>query len=256
MRPTMPQLQEDAAAVGMHRIRHGLPAGGLLVAVDAGGGDVALAFGRDLGCLGNDQAGAGALGVVRGVQRMRHVAVTGAAARQRLPVTMRLFKVVEPSCSGLKRVVGMGGCPVLKTKGVGHLSPHQVQMLGRTAISPAPVGEPGFAVGTGLAPLTIGGDGPSRMVKRPTGSGGEPSSPNCGVSAGVKARQLLLAPWRCRGRHLSGNVDYDVCHGHFYPYPMTGRRLAVGAGGGRRRPHCPFAHVHAGAWAVPRAPGA
>ena len=28
------------------------------------------------------------------------------------------------------------------------------------------------------------------MVKRPTGSGGEPSSPNCGVSAGVKARHL------------------------------------------------------------------
>ncbi len=34
-------------------------------------------------------------------------------------------------------------------------------------------------------------DGPSRMVKRPTGSGGEPSSPNCGASAGVKARQLI-----------------------------------------------------------------
>ena len=36
---------------------------------------------------------------------------------------------------------------------------------------------------------TILSDGPSRMVKRPTGSGGEPSSPNCGASAGVKARQ-------------------------------------------------------------------
>jgi len=35
-------------------------------------------------------------------------------------------------------------------------------------------------------------DGPSRMVKRPTGSGGEPSSPNCGASAGVKARQLTF----------------------------------------------------------------
>lgn len=31
-------------------------------------------------------------------------------------------------------------------------------------------------------------DGPSRIVKRPTGSGGEPSSPNCESSAGVKAR--------------------------------------------------------------------
>ena len=29
------------------------------------------------------------------------------------------------------------------------------------------------------------------MVKRPTGSDGEPSSPNCGVSAGVKARHLI-----------------------------------------------------------------
>ncbi len=29
------------------------------------------------------------------------------------------------------------------------------------------------------------------MVKRPTGSGGEPSSPNCGASAGVKVRHLL-----------------------------------------------------------------
>lgn len=33
-------------------------------------------------------------------------------------------------------------------------------------------------------------DGPPRMGKRPTGSGGEPSSPNCGASAGGKARQL------------------------------------------------------------------
>jgi len=41
-------------------------------------------------------------------------------------------------------------------------------------------------------PITIVADGPSRMVKRPTGSGGEPSSPNCGVSAGVKARQPHL----------------------------------------------------------------
>src|SRR3990167_2290834 len=40
-------------------------------------------------------------------------------------------------------------------------------------------------------------DGPPRMVKRPTGSGGEPSSPNCGASAGGKARQLLLV--RCLG---------------------------------------------------------
>jgi hypothetical protein len=39
---------------------------------------------------------------------------------------------------------------------------------------------------------TIDPDGPSRMVKRPTESGGEPSSSNCRASAGVKARQPLL----------------------------------------------------------------
>ena len=33
--------------------------------------------------------------------------------------------------------------------------------------------------------ITIQLDGPPRMVKRPTGSDGEPSSPNCGASAGV-----------------------------------------------------------------------
>lgn len=38
--------------------------------------------------------------------------------------------------------------------------------------------------------VRIQSDGPSRMVKRPTGSGGEPSSPNCESSAGVKARHL------------------------------------------------------------------
>ena len=38
----------------------------------------------------------------------------------------------------------------------------------------------------GLVRGTIVSDGPSRMVKRPTGSGGEPSSPNCGASAGVR----------------------------------------------------------------------
>jgi len=31
------------------------------------------------------------------------------------------------------------------------------------------------------------------MVKRPTESGGEPSSSNCGASAGVKARHLSLS---------------------------------------------------------------
>ena len=46
-------------------------------------------------------------------------------------------------------------------------------------------------------------DGPSRMVKRPTGSGGEPSSPNCGASAGVGLVNLFLSDDQpqASGRH-------------------------------------------------------
>ena len=45
--------------------------------------------------------------------------------------------------------------------------------------------DPGYAH-CKAASTTIIFDGPSRMVKRPTGSGGEPSSPNCGASAGAR----------------------------------------------------------------------
>ena len=38
------------------------------------------------------------------------------------------------------------------------------------------------------------GVSPKRRFDVPTGSGGEPSSPNCGASAGVKARHLYRYP--------------------------------------------------------------
>src|SRR3990167_6876082 len=47
------------------------------------------------------------------------------------------------------------------------------------------------AVGVIANSLIISSDGPSRMVRRPTGSDGEPSSPNRGASAGVEARQII-----------------------------------------------------------------
>ncbi len=62
-------------------------------------------------------------------------------------------------------------------------------------------------------------DGPSRMVKRPIGSGGEPSSPNCGASAGVKARHLFkltangvkgLRPW-------SAKKEFAAIHTQYHP---------------------------------------
>lgn len=40
------------------------------------------------------------------------------------------------------------------------------------------------------------------MVKRPTGSGGEPSSPNCEASAGVKARHPPFFLNACVARAL------------------------------------------------------
>ncbi len=40
---------------------------------------------------------------------------------------------------------------------------------------------------------TIETDGPPCMVKRPTGSGGEPSSPNCGASARIRLVNPLFS---------------------------------------------------------------
>lgn len=59
--------------------------------------------------------------------------------------------------------------------------------------TPARRAGPALPERSALSP-TIAGDGPPRMVKQPTGSGGEPSSPNCRVSAGGKARQLIFQP--------------------------------------------------------------
>ena len=68
------------------------------------------------------------------------------------------------------------------------------------------------------------------MGKRPTGSGGEPSSPNCGASAGVKARQphflkllhfqklssfpYLLPTPNFRHQQLSVNFALGIHFGH------------------------------------------
>ena len=79
----VPDLQHDAPAGGMHRVGDLLPAGDLGLGVDAGlvpEGGVALHRHRR---LGDQQAGAGALGVVGGHQLAGHVAGFGAAARER-----------------------------------------------------------------------------------------------------------------------------------------------------------------------------
>ena len=79
----VPDLKHDSPTGGMHRVGHLLPAGDLCLRMDAGlvpeGG---VAFHRHRR-LGDEQAGAGALGVVGGHQLTGHVAVLGAAAGQR-----------------------------------------------------------------------------------------------------------------------------------------------------------------------------
>ena len=77
------ELGDDPPAARVHGVGDQAPAGDLRVGVQARGARVALADRRGLGALGDDQAGAGALGVVLGVERGRRAALAGAVARHR-----------------------------------------------------------------------------------------------------------------------------------------------------------------------------
>ena len=64
------------------------------------------------------------------------------------------------------------------------------------------------------------------MAKQPTGSGGEPSSPNCGVSAGVKARhpsscKLLAINDLQRNGHGDWRFCVTFCVTFLAPLPMS-----------------------------------
>ena len=76
----MPELHDDLAALGVNRVGDLLPARDLFFAVDARRVEVALAFGRNLRALGDDQPGAGALLVVRDHQRGGHLVRAGTVA--------------------------------------------------------------------------------------------------------------------------------------------------------------------------------
>src|ERR1700732_1070174 len=60
-----------------------LPAFDLLGGMNAGSRNISLCLRRNLGCFRNDQAGAGALSVVQGVQGLRHVPFPSSAPRGR-----------------------------------------------------------------------------------------------------------------------------------------------------------------------------
>lgn len=78
----MPQLQEDTTAGSVHRIGDPAPAGHLFGAVDTRRRQIALAHGADLRAFGHDQSGTGALSVVIGGDRRRHVAGIGPVTGQ------------------------------------------------------------------------------------------------------------------------------------------------------------------------------
>lgn len=67
----------------MHRIGDFFPACDLFRRMDSGGVLIALAFRHHLGCLGDDQARRGTLGVILGHQGCRYIAAgNGAVAGQ------------------------------------------------------------------------------------------------------------------------------------------------------------------------------
>jgi hypothetical protein len=71
----VPELEEDEAAAGVDGVGDEPPTGDLLFGVNAWSLGIALTFGADLGGLGDEEsAGAGALSVVLGVERVGDVA--------------------------------------------------------------------------------------------------------------------------------------------------------------------------------------
>ncbi len=80
----VPQLLRNAAALGVHGVDHGLPAGFLRIGVHARRPGIALALAGNLRGLGHDQARGGALRVVGHVEFGRHIAwLAGTRARER-----------------------------------------------------------------------------------------------------------------------------------------------------------------------------
>ena len=79
----MPELQDDLAAGGMHRLGDGAPATHLFSRPNAGGVRVADTHWRDGRGFADDQPGAGALHVILSHHRVGHTAFISTAASQR-----------------------------------------------------------------------------------------------------------------------------------------------------------------------------
>ncbi len=79
----MPKLQHNASALLMHGGGYLAPAVDLRLVIDAGRALIALPLLRNLACLGNDQPGGSALGVIFCGHFAGHEARTGAVASER-----------------------------------------------------------------------------------------------------------------------------------------------------------------------------
>ncbi len=79
----MADLQPDPPGLGVHGVGDPAPPRDLLGRVNAGRVDVALAVRPDLGRFGDDQAGAGALGIVERREAAWHTVPAGAIAGER-----------------------------------------------------------------------------------------------------------------------------------------------------------------------------
>ena len=100
----VPELQHDAPAGNMNCLGNAFPILDLLFAVYSRCGDVALAFGCDLCCFGNDESRAGALRIIKRMELGGYIA--GAARlRVRGAITIRLGSVNGPTWNGSKRSV-------------------------------------------------------------------------------------------------------------------------------------------------------
>ena len=99
----VPELHDDRSSFRMHRVGDVAPTRDLLVAVEAGRVEIALAFGADLGGLGDDQAGRGELRIVGRHDRRRPLSWP-ARSRVSGAMTMRLRRIRSPALAGSNKV--------------------------------------------------------------------------------------------------------------------------------------------------------
>src|SRR5262245_44685358 len=106
--PHVPELEHNASTDQMHRLRYAFPILDLLLAMNTRRGDVALTFRCYLGCLRNDETGAGPLRIIQGMKLGRHITLCCSTPRK----WGHDQSVGKPQLPQLKRLkqIGNGAC--------------------------------------------------------------------------------------------------------------------------------------------------